>query len=340
MTCLLTIACIHDWLLRYYDKNNTDSWSKPKLWIFRFISNVVLPSLIALSFLLSVYWAADVFNLSDLTWRVFMRNFVDTNYFKLSMIGVVQVIIMWFACKFISQLSKELIRERMNQRDVTTAPTRSVALINVMKVIVWGIWLLATLWTFHVNNTWFVVVSGGLSTGIGFAMKDIIENVYYGISLMAGRVKIGDYIICDGIRGRVSHISYSSTMVEAIDGSVIAFTNSQLFAKNYKNMTRNHGKELDILEVGVAYGTNIEQCRKLLVEAISQLKVVDKKRGVKVVLKSFDDSCITLKILIWVNVLTQYGDDGVVMECIYDTLNKNNIEIPFPQRVVTVKHEE
>ena len=46
-------------------------------------------------------------------------------------------------------------------------------------------------------------------------------------------------------------------MLEALDGSVIAFQNSQLFTKNYKNMTKNHGYELDTLEVGVAYGTNI-----------------------------------------------------------------------------------
>ncbi len=62
---------------------------------------------------------------------------------------------------------------------------------------------------------------------------------------------------------KVSSISYTSTMLEAIDGSVIAFQNAQLFSKNYKNMTRNHGYELDILEVGVAYGTNVKQVKKI-----------------------------------------------------------------------------
>ena len=124
-------------------------------------------------------------------------------------------------------------------------------------------------------------------------------------------------------------------MVEAIDGSIIAFTNSQLFTKNYKNLTRNHGYELDILEVGVAYGTNIEQARKALVESIMKLPCIRHDKGVKVLLKSFDDSCITLKILIWVNVLTQSIDDSKVMECIYETLDREHIDIPFPQRVIT-----
>ena len=101
-------------------------------------------------------------------------------------------------------------------------------------------------------------------------------------------------------------------------------------------MTKNHGFELDILEVGVAYGTNIQQVQKLLIDAISQLTFIDHRRKVNVVLKSFDESCVTLKILVWVNVLSQYGDDGKIMECIYKTLNDNNIEIPFPQRDIHI----
>ena len=128
-------------------------------------------------------------------------------------------------------------------------------------------------------------------------------------------------------------------MLEALDGSIIAFQNSQLFTKNYKNMTKNHGYELDILEVGVAYGSNINEVKKMLIEAITALNITYKKKEVMVLLKSFDDSCITLKVLVWVNVCTQGLDDSIIMECIYDTLNKNGIEIPFPQREITIKNQ-
>ena len=126
-------------------------------------------------------------------------------------------------------------------------------------------------------------------------------------------------------------------MLEATDGSVIAFQNSQLFSKNYKNMTKNHGYELDILEVGIAYGSNVKEVKKILTDALMKLDCIYREKGVKIVLKSFDDNCITLKVLVWVNVLTQYADDGKIMECIYDTLNEHNIEIPFPQREITIK---
>lgn len=340
LTFILTLACCRNWLTDYRAKHNLKTKPVSMVWGFRLIYFVVLPSLLVLSFIISIYWSADVFNLSDLTWRIFTTNYIDSKNFRLSIFALAQVLIMWFLFNYINHTVKDAVKLHLMRVDPTTAASRSVLFINVLQVVVWGVWLLASLAIFHVSNTWLVVVSGGLSTGIGFAMKDILENIYYGISLMAGRIKVGDYIVCDGVRGRVSSISYTSTLLEGIDGSVIAFQNSQLFTKNYKNMTRNHGYELDILEVGVAYGTNIEQVRKLLTDAIMGLKCIYKKRGVKVVLKSFDDSCITLKVLVWVNVLTQYGDDGTIMECIYKTLNDNNIEIPFPQREITIKHEK
>jgi small-conductance mechanosensitive channel len=123
-------------------------------------------------------------------------------------------------------------------------------------------------------------------------------------------------------------------MINTVDGSVIAFQNSQLFTKNYKNMTRNHGYELHILDVGVAYGTDIKQAKEVIKKAVEPLSIINKRKGVNVVLKELADSALVLKVIVWVNVFTQYSDDGVILEAIYNALNKHNIEIPFPQITV------
>ena len=339
LACILTIAFFHDYLDQYRERYPEKKLSIVKTWIIRFIYNVFIPSSLVLSFIISIYWAADVFNLSDITWRLFRANFIDSDKFKISIYSIAMVTVLWFIFNYLNHTIRDAIKQFLKKSDPTTAAARSTMFINVLQVVVWGAWLLTTLSIFQISNTWLVVVTGGLSTGIGFAMKDILENIYYGISLMTGRIKIGDYIVCDGIRGRVSSISYTSTMLEALDGSIIAFQNSQLFTKNYKNMTKNHGYELDILEVGVAYGSNINEVKKMLIEAITALNITYKKKEVMVLLKSFDDSCITLKVLVWVNVFTQGLDDSIIMECIYDTLNKNGIEIPFPQREITIKNQ-
>lgn len=337
LTCVLTITCCEGWLSVYAKRKKLADKAITDKWLYRFIYKVLLPISGVLSFIISIYWAADVFNMSDTTWEIFNKDYIKTSNFTASLFSISEVACLYFLFNYINITSVDFMRHHFEKADPASAASKIVMFKNVMQVIIWGIWMLIALNVFQVGKSWLLAIFAGLSTGLGFASKDILENIYYGISLMMGRVKVGDYIICDGTRGKVSSISYTSTMLEATDGSVIAFQNSQLFSKNYKNMTKNHGYELDILEVGIAYGSNVKEVKQILIDALMKLDCIHQDNGVKVLLKSFDDSCITIKIVVWVNVLTQAIDDATIMECIYDTLNDHNIEIPFPQREITIK---
>lgn len=337
LTCVLTITCCEGWLSVYAKRKKLADKAITDKWLYRFIYKVLLPISGVLSFIISIYWAADVFNMSDTTWEIFNKDYIKTSNFTASLFSISEVACLYFLFNYINITSVDFMRHHFEKADPRSAASKIVMFKNVMQVIIWGIWLMIALNVFQVGKSWLLAIFAGLSTGLGFASKDILENIYYGISLMMGRVKVGDYIICDGTRGKVSSISYTSTMLEATDGSVIAFQNSQLFSKNYKNMTKNHGYELDILEVGIAYGSNVKEVKQILIDALIKLDCIYQDKGVKVLLKSFDDSCITLRIVVWVNVLTQAIDDATIIECIYDTLNDHNIEIPFPQREITIK---
>ena len=337
LTCVLTITCCEGWLSVYAKRKKLADKAITDKLLYRFIYKVLLPISGVLSFIISIYWAADVFNMSDTTWEIFNKDYIKTSNFTASLFSISEVACLYFLFNYINITSVDFMRHHFEKADPRSAASKIVMFKNVMQVIIWGIWLMIALNVFQVGKSWLLAIFAGLSTGLGFASKDILENIYYGISLMMGRVKVGDYIICDGTRGKVSSISYTSTMLEATDGSVIAFQNSQLFSKNYKNMTKNHGYELDILEVGIAYGSNVKEVKQILIDALIKLDCIYQDKGVKVLLKSFDDSCITLRIVVWVNVLTQAIDDATIMECIYDTLNDHNIEIPFPQREITIK---
>lgn len=336
LTCILTITFMQGWLKTYSKNKKMDEKPITQTWIFNFIYKVIMPVLGVLSVMISIYWAADVFNLSDTTWKIFSNYYINEDGFRASIITIALAAILYFLFAYFNKTIMALLYIHFENTDHKTAATRFVMAKNVIQVVVWGIWLLIVLGLFKVNNTWLVVVSGGLSTGIGFAMKDIIENIYYGISLMTGRIKVGDLIECDGIRGSVSSINYTSTMVNTTDGSVIAFQNSQLFTKNYKNLTRNHGYELDVIVIGVAYGSNAAQVKALLTDTVSKLDCRDKKKDVNVVFSNFGADSIDFKVLVWIPVLTRTYADGEIKEAIYNCLNENNIEIPFPQRDIHI----
>lgn len=339
LTCILTISCLSEWMNDYAVKHHIDDMPINKTWSYYIIIKVVMPLMSIGSILLSIYWAADVFNLSDMTMRIFNARFIDVSNFQVSLSAIVIVLGLWFVFNYLSKTIIAFMRMHFERVDSRTAASRNVMGKNVVQLIVWGTWLLISLAILHVSNTWLVVISGGLSTGVGFASKDILENIYYGISLMAGRINIGDWIECDGTRGKVSSISYTSTMIEATDGSIIAFQNSQLFTKNYKNLTRNHGYELSVVKFGVGYGTNVEQLRKVVIAAVENLHIpyIDAEKPMSVLFTEFGDNSINFKFACWVDVTKQVATESQITECIYNTLNANHIEMPFPKRDVYIK---
>lgn len=328
------------WMNEYAHKRKIYEQPVTKTWLYHLILKVAIPLLAIGSILISIYWAADVFNLSDLTKEIFNKRFIDASNFSVSLSSLVTVVSLWFVFSYISKISIAFMKYYFNMHDKDTARSRTVMGKNLINVLVWGVWLLISLAILHVSNTWIVVISGGLSTGVGFASKDIIENIYYGISLMAGRIKIGDWIECDGTRGKVSSISYTSTMIEAVDGSVIAFQNSQLFTKNYKNLTRNHGYALSTIKFGVAYGSEVKEVCRLVEDSVKSMKnrYIDKDKAIKVIFIDFGDNSIDFKLLCWVDVTKQGITESEIRECIYNILNANNIEIPYPQRDVYIKN--
>ena len=338
LTCILTITCLQGWMKSYADRHHLKEKPVTKTWFFGLVYKVVLPLMSLFSILLSIYWAADVFNLSNLTWTIFTTKFVDAKNFTLSLYSIVVVIGLWFFFSYLSKLLRNLLQYYMQTRGFDTSNSSNVMGRNVIQVLSWGAWLLISLSILNVSNTWLVVISGGLSTGIGFAMKDILENIYYGISLMAGRIKLGDWIEIDGTVGKVTNISYTSTMVESLYGEVIAYQNSQLFTKNYKNLTKNHGYVLAVVPFGVAYGSNIAEVTTMIEKAVNDLHSpwIDRTKQAKIVVGELGDNSVNFKLFIWADAVKKVYVVSEVVKTIYDTLNAHGVGIPFPQRDVHI----
>ena len=352
LTCILTITCVSDLLKQYGNdpkrKFFDDDTPVSRTWFFRLVYTAALPILGTLSILISIYWAADVFNLSDTTLSLFNRSLVNTDKFTFSIMRAVQASVFFFLAKYVNHVSLHTLhyqltlREQLKAKEENRKPSMQTVMShtamwrNLIQVVIWGAWLLVTLTIFHIDNSWIVAISAGLSTGIGFAMKDILENLYYGISLMAGRIKVGDYISIDGTKGTVRNISYTSTTVEALDGSVISYQNSQLFSKNYKNLTRNHGNVLSIIPIGVAYGTRVPEVKGAIDAAVTKLNKQNYIKYLKTVFAGFGDNSIDFKILAWVDSRKQTYAEGDIMEAVYNALNDKDIEIPYPQRDIHI----
>ena len=331
LTLIQTITVIYDLLHSYENKYIVKNTDIRNTWFYDAVYKMVIPIAATFSVALSIYWAARVFDLTQWCERIFRYKFVDQpGLIVLSLERILFCVALGFVFHYLIYLCVE--GYQLWKMYKTGSDKKAVSLsMNIIKYIGWGIFIYIALVTLQVSRTGITFILTGLSTGIGFAMKDTLENLFYGLSLMNGRVKIGDVIECDGVRGKVSNINYQSTLVETIDGSVIAFLNSQLFTKNFKNMTRNHGYEMAKITVGVAYGSKVDQVREMIINRISQLDCYDEGKGIQVLFQNFGESSVDLLVIVWVRVKSQAADIALIKENIYGVLNENGIEIPFPQ---------
>ena len=344
LTCILTITCISRYLEIYAKRKRLTQKPISQTWWYYLVEKVAMPVMGVHSILLSVYWAAKVFNLTDMCFMIFKHPFINMvnaqgePTLTVSILKLIMVINSWFLFRYITKTVLAFLKMHYEISDPSTAASREVMGKNVIQVLVWGVWLLFSLSLLNISLAWLLAISGGLSTGIGFASKDIIENIYYGASLMAGRIKVGDWIDVDGTMGKVVSISYTSTVVESIQGEVITFQNAQLFTKNYKNLTRNHGYVLTTIPFGVAYGSNLKEVTNMVEEAVNNMhnEYIDQEKRAKCVATEMGDSSVNFKLAVWAEAPKRSHVISEVLKCIYDTLNEHNINIPFPQRDIHI----
>ena len=331
-------------------------------WFYDFAMMTVIPVLAVLSVPFCIQLALNVFDFKELCATIFTTPFFDVHdadgnaILHISVYKSVVAVGMFFLFRYISYVSHAIYQAvtyssvlKGSDRNYVRKNEVNLSLGNsLISILVWFLYIVIIIVLLKIPTGAVTVIATGLSAGIGLAMKDVLNNFIYGIQLMSGRLRVGDWVECDGIRGKVSAIGYQSTQIETIDGAVMSFLNTSLFNKNFKNLTRNNSFEFVKIVVGVKYGTEIELVREKLLEALDNLEmkdsygrdVVDRKRGITIVFEEFGDSSVDIAIKQHVLVSERAAYIAKAKETVYNTLNANNIEIPFPQRDIHVKSED
>jgi small-conductance mechanosensitive channel len=186
------------------------------------------------------------------------------------------------------------------------------------------------------------IVAGALSVGIGFGMQAIVSNFVSGIILLVERpIKEGDWIEVSGHSGIVCKIAVRSTRIQTFDRHDVIVPNSDLIAGTVKNMTLTSPTGRVIVPVGVAYGSDLEKTRQILLDAVRDNDMVLSFPEPSVLFMGLGESSLDFELRCFLkdvsNVLTARSD---LLFTIYTELNKAGIEIPFPQRDITVRNVE
>ena len=373
LALLHTITTLYYLLKRYYDNRVTRRKARyheenPKLpvddpnafievtWVYDLLQMVIVPIATLLSILASFQLTTRAYQLS-LTGADFLRTpfFRDQDFQQLTLFNLLLVIALFFVFRYLIYLAKAAIRlvklrGAIEKRGEGAMPLKesdvNLSLSNaLLSLLGWLVYLIVVFSIMDISTKALTTIATGLAAGVGFALKDLINNFFYGVQLMAGRIRVGDKIACDGVRGIVKRISYQTTQVEDEDGSLIAFTNTDLFTKQFRNLNSGRNYELLKMPVCVKYGTDVALARDVILEALKPLMtkdkygrdVVDPSFPVDVRFDGFGDSSVNLIVALYSTVETHYTFPARALEAIYNAFYEHGIEIPFPQRDVYVK---
>lgn len=237
----------------------------------------------------------------------------------------------------VAKKTKNVIRkvlERANVDKTLIGFTSQLIYFTVLIIII-----IASLSKMGVNVNSMVAVLGAAGFAVALALQSSLSNFASGIIILILKpFKVGDFIDAAGISGEVVEIQIFNTILKTINNEVMIVPNSSVTGNNIKNYTDTHERRVDIA-IGVAYDTDIKKVKAVIQKLVDADKRVLRNPGHRVVMTEFADSSINLSIRMWVKNANYWDVRFDMMERIKEEFDANNIEIPFPQRVVQIIKE-
>jgi small conductance mechanosensitive channel len=249
--------------------------------------------------------------------------------------AIVFLIVTWLVAKGVRWLLTNLVfRRRMR-------PALRNALLVLASTVIWfcGLLITATIALPGLTPGEALAGLGIGSIAIGLAFKDIFENFLAGILIMLRKpMRIGDFIECQGITGKVEEITIRDTFLRQTDGVLVMLPNAFLY-KNPVHVLTDLELRRTTITVGVAYDEDVAEAQKVIETAVENLESIDRRQPIQIFAQAFGSSSIDFEVTWWTGsrpVDIRRSRDEVV-QAVKSALDAAGIEIPFPYRTLTFK---
>ncbi len=237
---------------------------------------------------------------------------------------------------FSKALSRWLGKQVLRRLDFDPSATATIQSLFYYVLLV--MFTLFALKVVRVPLTAFTVLGGAVALGVGFGSQNLINNFISGLVLLAERpVKVGDLIQIEDLYGNIEHIGARSTRVRTGSNLEIILPNRVLLQEKLINYTLSSDKVRTLVEVGVAYGTDLVLVTKQLRRAATETGRVSKDPPPIVLFKSFGDSALVFEVHFWIRMRTAMDRlqiESAVRYRIDQLFREENLTIAFPQQDV------
>ncbi len=245
------------------------------------------------------------------------------------------VFVTWIVARFAARISDMIIGRTEIRASLKNLIDTAVRL---------GIWILGLFLAAIVVVPDLTPASllAGLGIGavaIGFAFQDIFENFFAGVLIMLReKMRIGDVIECEGITGKVEHISLRETHIRKLSGELTVVPNSILFKNPVEIFTDMDQRRHEVI-VGVSYDTQLDHAADVIRRAVEDVEYVLASKGIDIFAQEFNSSSVDFLVRWWAGSTPRAGWESKdkVVRAIKAALDEAGIEIPFPYVTHTFK---
>lgn len=327
------LVCLGTQLARYISYSSNG--------IVQFIEgNYVVLKILLIGLSVPVFWLfimlmIFMWGVGQIFGAYFFVSFINTSIkvygYTLNFSNIAFAVYLFFVFKTITNIAKLTIKRLSETSKIESGAAPSISVLANYGL--WCIYIIVMLKLIGVSMTSFAVISGGLSVGIGFGLRDILNNFVSGIIILGSHsIRHGDIIEVDGLTGKVIEITIRSTVVKTYDNAIVCIPNSAVISNKLINWTQQDPIVRKSISIGVAYGSDIEKVKDILLRIGNEAEYVLANPAPSVILDDFADSAITLTLRVWISDIAFAGGAlSSIKERIYSDFVKNSIEIPFPQ---------
>jgi small-conductance mechanosensitive channel len=303
----------------------------PRQIITSFIFTLIIPLLWLGLIIGCLHWGGNIFNAGRLLEITFSSNLLPPSFnINISLKNVLYLIVIGLLLKFFLTWIRHMAEIFNGSKQYDPGSLSSAFLI--FQYFSWSAYIIYCLNSLNIDWQRIMYVVGGLSVGLGFALKDLLENFVCGLILLVGKeIRPGDIVEFDGTWGVVTSLNIRCTFIRTFDNAVITLPNNQVVSKNFRNWTLNGHIMRHQMEIGVSYGTDVNKAAELLLKAANDCDMVMKVRDPEVLFVDFGDSALIFRLRYWLHIDNLSKAPSQIRRNIADLFQEAGIVIAFPQ---------
>ncbi len=252
-------------------------------------------------------------------------------------IKVLGAIIILILGRIAAGMGRRIVSGILGKHKTDPAVVSFVGSFTYFLILIFAV--LAALAKFGIQTASFIAILGAAGFAVGFALQGSLANFAAGVLILVLRpYKVGDYIEGGGVMGSVKEIQLFTTVLATPDNIKIMVPNGKIFGDVIKNVTAYDTRRIDLV-VGIGYSSDIQMAYDVMMELIKKDDRILSDPAPQVALSELADSSVNFVVRPWVKKEDYWNVRFELTRKIKETFDQNDIEIPFPQRVVHMVSE-